>query len=274
MDKYQKILIVQNDFVAMKISSGVRHAPWAIELFGESSQGKTTFGDQLIDAVLASQGMPTSKEYRCAYNAGDKFMSNWTSDKLVMIFDDISNDKSNFVEKPPTRAIIDVINNQMYYAPKAELEAKGKCFVEPWIAVATTNEKNLDAGLYSNCPYSIQRRLVCITVKAKPEFQRVQDGIPCGVDSALVRKHYTDAEGNYNPPMFDDIWTVTIERAVKPAELAVVAGYRPIKYNGKEMVDVSMAECIQWAIDDFDTHRLNQESILEGMKLREVDLQI
>lgn len=274
MDKYQKILIVQNDFVAMKISSGVRAAPWAIELFGESSQGKTMFGDQLVDAVLASQGMPTSKEYRCAYNAGDKFMSNWTTDKLVMIFDDISNDKSNFVEKPPTRAIIDVINNQMYYAPKAELEAKGKCFVEPVIAVATTNRKTLDAGLYSNCPYSIQRRLVCITVKAKPEFQRIQDDIPCGVDSALVRKHYTDAEGNYNPPMFDDIWTVTIERAVKPVELTVVAGYKPITYKGKVMRDVSMAECIQWAIDDFDTHLLNQESILEGMKLREIDIQL
>lgn len=274
MDKYQKILIVQNDFVAMKISSGVRHAPWAIELFGESSQGKTTFGDQLIDAVLASQDLPTSKEYRCAYNAGDKFMSNWTSDKLVMIFDDISNDKSNFVEKPPTRAIIDVINNQMYYAPKAELEAKGKCFVEPWIAVATTNKKNLDAGLYSNCPYSIQRRLVCLTVKAKPEFQRIQDGIFCGVDSTLVRKHYTDADGNYNPPMFDDIWTVTIERAVKPAQLSTVAHYKPITYNGKRMVDISMAECIQWAIDDFQAHRLNQESILESMKLREREIQI
>ena len=157
MDKIQRVLSMQNDFVAMKIASGVRHSPWAIELFGESSQGKTTLGDQLLDAVLTSQGMPIAKEYRCAYNAGDKFMSNWTSDKLVMIFDDISNDKSTFVERPPTRAILDVINNQMFYAPKAELEAKGKCFVEPWIAMATTNKKDLDAGLYSNCPILMSR---------------------------------------------------------------------------------------------------------------------
>merc|ERR1712127_276250 len=139
---------------------------------------------------------------------------------------------------------------------------------------ATTNKKNLDAGLYSNCPYSIQRRLVCITVEAKPEFQRIQDGIFCGVDSTLVRNHYTDVDGNYNPPMVDDIWTVTIERAVKPAELSSVARYNPITYNGKLMVDISMAECIQWAIDDFQAHRLNQESILESMKLRERDIQL
>jgi len=274
MDKYQKILIVQNDFVAMKISSGVRHAPWAIELFGESSQGKTTFGDQLVDAVLASQNLPTGKEFRCAYNAGDKFMSNWTTDKLVMIFDDISNDKANFVERPPTRAIIDVINNQMYYAPKAELDAKGKCFMEPWIAVATTNRKNLDAGLYSNCPYSIQRRLVCITVKVKEEFQRVQDGMYCGVDSTKVREHYTDAEGNYDPPVFDDIWTVTIERAVQPAELSSVAQYKSITFRGKKMENISMGECIQWAIEDFKAHRLNQEAILESMKMRERKIEL
>jgi len=129
MDKFQKILVMQNDFVAMKVASGIRHAPWAIEIFGPSSQGKTTLADQLVDAVLTSQGMPTGKEYRCAYNAGDKFMSNWTSDKLVLIFDDISNSKSQFVERPPTQAVVDACNNQMYYAPKAELEAKSKCFV-------------------------------------------------------------------------------------------------------------------------------------------------
>jgi hypothetical protein len=251
----------------MKIASGVRHSPWAIELFGESSQGKTTLGDQLIDAVLTSQGMPIEKEFRCAYNPGDKFMSNWTSDKLVMIFDDMSNENAQFVEKPPTRAIIDVVNNQMFYAPKAELEAKGKCFVEPWIAMATTNKKDLDAGLYSNCPYSIQRRMTCITVKAKQEFQRIEDGISCGIDSTKVREHYT-VDGVYTPPIFDDIWTVTIERAVKPQRLSTVATYKPITWNNKEMIDVSMSEVIQWAIEDFDQHRKNQEALLESMRER------
>ncbi|AYN75571.1 replicative protein [Rudphi virus 5] len=267
MERYTRILSIQNDYVSMKVASGVRHAPWAIELFGASSQGKTTLGDQLVDAVLTSQGLPVSKEYRCAYNAGDKFMSNWTSDKLVMIFDDVSNDKSQFVEQPPTRAIIDVINNQMYYAPKAELHAKGKCFVEPWICMATTNKKNLDAGLYSNCPYSIQRRLTCLTVNAKPEFQRQEGKVCCGIDSKKVREHYT-TDGVYTPPMFDDIWTVTIENAIQPADLKTVADYQPIVWRGQKMINISMATCIQWAIESFNDHKLNQEALLEGMRLR------
>nr|UNY42089.1 MAG: polyprotein 1 [Picornavirales sp.] len=267
MDKFQKILTMQNNFITMKIASGVRHAPWAISLFGESSQGKTTLGDQLVDALLVSQALPVEKEFRCAFNASDKFMSSWTSDKLVMIFDDLSNDKPEFAERPPTRALIDVINNQMFYAPKAELEAKGKCFVEPWIVVATTNVKDLDARAYSKCPYSVQRRLISLTVKAKKQFQRIEDGMPCGIDSSKVREYYT-VDGEYKPPMFDDIWTVTVEKAVNPGDLSRSADYKPVVWRNKKLVDISMAECIQWAIEDFDVHKKNQEALLSGMRLR------
>lgn len=273
MDKFEKVLEMQNDYTTIKISSGIRHAPWAIEAFGESSQGKTTFIDQLLDAVMASQNMPIDKEFRCAYNPGDKFMSNWTTDKLVMIFDDISNAKSQFVEKPPTAALIDVINNQMYYAPKAELNAKGKCFVEPWIAVATTNTKSMDAGSYSNCPFSAQRRLTCITVRAKIEFQKVVDGICCGIDPKKVRDFYT-VDGEYRPPQFDDIWVLTIEQAVKPKNLRDVATYKPITWRGKLMVDISMETCVQWAIDDFAEHKKNQEAIMESYRARSRNIEL
>jgi hypothetical protein len=268
MDKFQKILAMQNNYVTMKVSSGMRHAPFGIELFGKSSQGKTSLGNQLLDALLASQGMPTGKEFRCAYNAGDKYISNWVTDMLVMIFDDIANDKSKFVERPPTRAILDVINNQMYYAPKAEIEAKGKCFVEPWIAMATTNKKDLDAGMYSNCPYSIQRRMVVITVTAKDEFLKDPKNKKGGIDSTKVRKFHTNDDGEYEPPPFDDIWTLSIEEAVEPEDLSMVAQYAPIEWRGRIMKDINMETCIQWAIEAFNDHRLNQENVLKRMKER------
>lgn len=273
MDKYQKIVQIQNDYITKKISSGLRHAPFGLEFFGDSSQGKSMCSDQIVDVLLASQGLSTDKRLRCAYNPGDKFISNWTSDKLVMVFDDVANETSNFVERPPTRAIIDVINNQMFYAPKAEIDAKGKCFVEPWIAVVTTNKKDLDAGTYSNCPYSIQRRTICITVKAKEEFQRMEDGIPCGVNSTKVRQYYTDENGVYHPPQFDDIWMLTVERAVKPQKLTTVAPYAPVSYNGEEMVDVPMATVINYLIEEFDAHRNDQQCIVEGMNERNVNLE-
>nr|APG77933.1 hypothetical protein 1 [Beihai picorna-like virus 22] len=267
-DKYERILKMQNDFVTMKIASGVRHAPFALEVFGESSLGKTTFLDQLLDALCVSAGLPVGKQYRAAYNAGDKYMSNWTTDKTTLIFDDIANEKSNFVERPPTRAVLDVINNQMYYANKAELEAKGKCFVEPWLVAASTNKKDMDAYLYSNCPYSIQRRFVVINIFVKEEFKRYVDGIDCGIDSNKVRKYYT-IDGEYKPPPFDDVWELTIETAVKPPTLTQTAHYKVVEWNGIKMERINMATMIQWACFHFKEHRANQAAILEGMRSRE-----
>lgn len=271
MDKFQHVLSMQNDFSALKIACGIRHAPWSIELFGESCQGKTTLCDQLLDAVLASQGMPLDKKYRCAYNPADKNMSSWTTDKIVLIFDDVSSDKSQFVERPPTRVILDSGNNQMAYAPKAELSGKGKCFIEPWITVATTNKKDLDAGIYSNCPYAIQRRFTVLTIRAKTMFQRMENGIPCGVDPGLVREYYT-TDGVYNPPAFDDIWTITIEVAVRPNKLQEVASYKPLNWKGEDLVDISMGKCIQWAIESFDAHVKNQRALLDSAKARSANI--
>lgn len=272
-DKILKLKLIKNDYISQKISSGTRKAPFAIELFGESSQGKTTFGDQLLDALLTSAGLPIDKEYRAALNPGDKFYSNWTSDKLVAILDDLSNEKNDFVEKAPTRAVIDFCNNQMFYAPKAELDAKGKCFVEPEIVLVTTNKKDLDAGVYSNCPYSVQRRMnLVMTVRCKEEFQRFVEvgGVKraVGVDSSKVAAYYTDESGVYTPPLIDDIWEIDVERAVRPDSLRDVAHYEPVEFNGRAMIRLSAIEAIQLAIEFYTEHRKNQEFIIESMGSR------
>lgn len=272
-DKLLKIKIISNDYTASKLAAGIRRAPFAIELFGDSSQGKTTFGDQLLDALLTSAGLPIDKEYRASINTSDKFISNWTSDKLVAIFDDLSNTKSNFVETSPTNYIIDFCNNQMAYANKADLDGKGKCFIEPELVLVTTNVKHLNAAIYSNCPFSIQRRMdLVMTVQCKPEFQRVvvdKEGyeIPCGVDSAKVRERYT-INGVYTPPAIDDIWSITVERAVAPASLTVTAEYAPVSWRGELMVEVSATKAIQCAIEMYNMHRTNQASLIDGMRNR------
>lgn len=264
-DKYLKLLTIKNDYITKRISSGIRKAPFAIELFGASNQGKSTFGDQLVDALLLSTGAQLGKEYRASYNPNDEFMSNWTTDKTVLLFDDLANEKSTFVQKPPTRAIIDVCNNEPFYANKAELDAKGKVFVEPLIAVVTTNVKDLDSYCYSNCPYSVQRRMnMVISVEAKKEFQIIIDGSAQGVDSTKIRKKYT-INGIYTPPVFDDIWELTVERAMQPKQLDEVAGYGVVHWRGVTLKKVPMRLVMQYAIEMFAEHQSNQESLIESM---------
>lgn len=272
-DKFMKLLSIRNDYITQKISSGVRKAPFAIELFGESSQGKTTVGDQIVDALLSSAKLPLDKKYRASYNPSDKFMSTWTTDKLVMTVDDMSNDKSDFVERPPTRTIIDLCNNQPYYANMAELEKKGSVFVEPEIVIVSTNIRDLDARTYSNCPYSIQRRMhVVITVKAKREFQKVSsDGKTCGIDSKKVRAHYKETGIE---PTFDDIWELTLSKAVKPQKLHHVAFYEVINWRNKNLQNISFQEALHYLIEQFHEHREDQDFIVNRMASRQTEIHL
>ena len=267
LDKVNKLLKIKNDYITLKISSGVRKAPFVIELYGESSQGKTTFGDQIVDALLCSAGLPLGKEYRASYNPSDKYMSNWSTNKLVLVMDDVANDKANFVERPPTRVIIDVCNNQPFYANMADLESKGKVFVEPAIAVVNTNVKHLDAYTYSNCPYSIQRRMhVVITVKAKPEFQYMIDGKTQGIDPAKIRAFYAKQGAQ---PTFDDIWLLTVEKARQPKDMDNIATYVPLEWNGTVLKDVDFSTVVQYLIERFREHRFDQDCILDRMRSRQ-----
>lgn len=260
-DKYNKLLQIKSDYVLSRLAGGTRRAPWTIELFGDSSQGKTSVGDTLIDGLLMSAGLSTEKIRRAVLNASSKFMDTWRTDTLVAILDDMCNEKSSFVEKPPTRWVIDLCNNQTFYAPKAEIPAKGKVFVEPEIVLVNTNKKDLDAYTYSNCPYSIQRRAhIVATVKAKPMFQTVYAGVECGLSSEKVKEYYE----THDKPIVEDLWDINVEVAVKPNKLDQAAVYSPFIYKGKVMTGIGMNEFLEMNIDLFHKHRARQFEIVEN----------
>lgn len=274
-DKVSKLLLIKNDYVTMRISCGVREAPYLIELFGESSQGKTTFGEMLADALLVSQGLPVDREYRAIINPAEAFMSTVTSQTVMFTIDDMSSVRSNFVSQAPTQMLIDLGNNQTFCVPKAEAPDKGKVFFLGKLGVVTTNKKDLDAHAYSNCPYAIQRRLnVVITVVAKEKFQRrSEDGTTCGLDSDKVREAYT-VDGNYQPPELDDLWELTIERAVKPPTLTSVAKYEVVSWKGKKLEKVDSKTVIQYCIENFASHRESQLKLMNSQSTRAHTLEV
>lgn len=266
-DKFMKVLKVKNDYITHRLSCGLRKAPFALEFVGNSNQGKSSVSEQMITALLTSGGLPTGKEYQASYNGSDKYFSTWSTDKLVLLIDDMANEKSQFVERPPTRVIIDVCNNAPFYANMADIDSKGKVFVEPNLVVVTTNVKDLDARIYSNCPYSIQRRMhMVISVNAKAMFQKVDsDGKPQGLDSQKVRRYY---EEKGIDPTFDDLWDLTVEQAVQPKTLTEAAGYAPMTFRGKLMKDVSFSEVLQMSIEMYQEHLKDQEDMIERMEKR------
>jgi hypothetical protein len=266
-DKFLNLMKIKDDFNQSKLASGVRRAPFTLELFGESNQCKTICGDQLIDALLTSAGMSTDKDRQCTLNASDKFMSNYKTHNLVLKLDDLANDKPEFVSTAPTRWVIDIANNSPYYANMADLDAKGRVFVEPKILMATTNVKHLDANVYSRCPFSVQRRMdFVITVKLKKEWTAFDEhGNSLGLDKEKVKQRNADLGG---PPLFDDFWLLTVERAIPPKNMEHLATYKPYVYNNVELTDVGIADVLNFLIDRFGDHLENQESIIRSMDAR------
>lgn len=267
MSKIERLALIANDFVTLKISCGVREAPFAIELFGDSAQGKTNLGDTIVSALLAEMDYPQGPEYRAIINPDEKYQSTWYTNKLVAVFDDVANTKAQFTEGSPLKLLIDFCNNQTAVATKADIQDKGKCFIEPKIVLATTNKKTLDAGTYSNCPYSIQRRMdVVITVRAKTEFQRLDSiGTPCGIDPQKVIESQM-VDGVHVKPPIDDIWELTLEKAVKPANLTHVASYEVIVHNGKKLENVSARDAIAYLMETFRKHVKSQETVVAHMR--------
>jgi hypothetical protein len=269
-----QLLKIKNAYVALKLTGGVRHAPFGIELFGPSAQGKTTCGEQLILALLTAAGLPTGPEYQATVNAADKFMSSWTTDKIVAKVDDLGNEKADFVEQAPTRMIIDMMNNERFCVLKANADEKGKCFFEAWLVVVTTNNKTLDAYVCSNCPYSVQRRMpYVLTVVAKEEYQNYLNHTATGIDSAAVWAEYpTDDEGNTICPPIDDIWEITVERAVSPGDhnLMHLATYDVLEYRGQKLERVPMSTVVNFLVEEFLKHKKMQEQLVERSRNRHV----
>lgn len=270
--KFANILSIINDHAISKMAAGYRRAPFAIEFFGPSSQGKTFCAEQITAALFASAGIDNSKGKKFMFDSSKKHWDGARSDINHFIINDHGNVRSDFVEVSPCDAIQKICDNAPCVAPMADLARKEKTWLEPELVTVTTNVKDLDARLYSNCPYSIQRRMhVVIDVFAKKEFQKTKDGICLGLDSNKVLEKYT-VDGKYEPPPFDDVWELTLSVAVPPPNLKTGASYKIIEWRGNVMERVDMCTAVNYCIEMFHKHRKEQFDLVNLQDARSSDI--
>ena len=270
--KFSNILSIINDHAISKMAAGYRRAPFAIEFFGPSSQGKTFCAEQITAALFASAGIDNSKGKKFMFDSSKKHWDGARSDINHFIINDHGNVRSDFVEVSPCDAIQKICDNAPCVAPMADLARKEKTWLEPELVTVTTNVKDLDARLYSNCPYSIQRRMhVVIDVFAKKEFQKIKDGVYLGLDSNKVLEKYT-VDGKYEPPPFDDVWELTLSVAVPPASLRAGASYKVIEWKNQVLERVDMCVAINYCIEMFHKHRKEQFDLVSLQDARSSDI--
>jgi len=202
--KWEALSKIYTEFTAIRISGGLRKAPLAVKIYGNSGVGKSTFADITLATVLKAMGVPCSADYICTINESDQYMSNYRSYITGVKIDDLGNTKKEFWEVAPSESIIKIVNNIREYAVMADLANKGKISIEPSCLTITTNVEELHAGLSSYNSMSVLRRChVHVELKVRPEF--LTNNL---LDSAKVIAKF----GSMN--QLNDIWLITLKEPI------------------------------------------------------------
>lgn len=159
-------------YQAKRIDGSMRFAPFTIYLWGESGVGKSTVAQVLMADCLSASGANPDPKGVAIIKESDKFDSTLKGDTVGIFFDDMGNTKADFLDKAPTERVIDINNNMITYANKADLHEKGKVEIRPRVFVITSNAPLANHGrLGSIKPFSIVRRAdIHIEVRVKDKF--------------------------------------------------------------------------------------------------------
>jgi hypothetical protein len=258
LDRLDRLRDWRNEFIQVRTRGGLRKAPFAISLFGNTSVGKSTLCQLTIEAVGMYNGFDISPERVATWGDNDKYASNIRSSTNVIIFDDFANTVSTFMDFSPCYRLIQTINNALFLAPMAEAFMKGKVALHPWLVMVTTNVESLMAHSYSEKPESILRRLYHVSVDVKPEFQT--DG---KLDSEKVRERF----GLRKDP---DIWLIGVRTCLVGAPQhpgSPLNKYElvPLIYKDKVMKDIGVSEYLEWVQVASKRHYEFQAEIVETM---------
>lgn len=146
-------------YSAKRIDGTLRYAPFTMYVWGKTGVGKSTVGQLLMSDCLSISGANPDPKNTAIIKESDKFDSTIKGDTQGIYFDDMGNTKVEFLDKSPTERMIDINNNMITYANKADLHEKGKIEIRPCVFVITSNAPLADhARRGSIHPGSIVRR--------------------------------------------------------------------------------------------------------------------
>jgi len=269
-DKYNVLISIRDSLAIKDRNCTMRFCPIGFSLYGRTGVGKTTLGKLTMITSLSSMGFSTDDKFQITLDMHDKYHSTLTNDIEGIFFDDLANTKATFSQngQVPSNTIIKFFNNVPGQAVKADVEDKGKVFISLKCGIVTTNRKDLDAPIYSNCPESILRRLYHVTVKVKPEYCKVINGNV----TALLDPLHPELRDQPNIGSVD-VWMLDIE----VVESFATGGFSFSTYNHK-MKDGSILICRDLSLFQYLTvvselsiaHKLSQEKLLSGSRVSTV----
>jgi hypothetical protein len=165
-----------------KFAQEERQVPFATLVSGDSSVGKSKFKEFLFYLFGKTFDKSVESQYKYTRCPSDDFWSGFDSGVWCLVMDDIALLNPNkAVNDPSTDALLAIVNSVPLTPPMASVEEKGTCPLRIEFVIATTNQKDLNARVYYNCPLAILRRFkLVIVLTVKPEY--AQTGNPSMLD--------------------------------------------------------------------------------------------
>jgi hypothetical protein len=174
-NKYSDLVALEERLIAKRKNTGLRFQPMGWLLTGPSGVGKSTLSQLTMKTSLNSMGYSSAREGIITYSMEDAYDSSYSNDVEGIYIDDVGNVKSTFATKAITDLVIRMFNNMSAQAVKAELNEKGRVFINFKCGVLTSNHEHGDFGSYTNCLSSTLRRFYSVRTHIKPQY-RVQEG--------------------------------------------------------------------------------------------------
>jgi len=270
--------VIKSKFHARERTGGMREAPFGFCVVGKSNIGKSSVMASLIDYSLKATAAIKDPERTtfevnprmiCAQNGNDKYDSDYYSNTLAVVFDDLANERPEVAKQSPVDCIIRYMNNMESTALKADINEKGVIVKEPWLVAASTNIKNLHADSYSGEPISILRRFnIHIEPIVAPDY-RNDDGIFLnGVKLAKANQAVPNAW------RFNAYSYVYNDKIYKQSSTQETFGYTtiPFKFIGgpddKEYLSTNMdMEQLEWLMYSLiEKHYVAQNNVIRSNK--------
>jgi hypothetical protein len=234
-DRMDRLRDNQTEFTQLRTRGGLRIAPFAVCLFGQSGCGKSSLTNLTVSAGLKFNDLSADEDRIATWADNDKYASSVRSHINAIIFDDFANTKEEFMDFSPAYRLIQVINNIKYLAPMADVFLKGKVSLNPYFCIVSTNIEHLNAAKYSNEPESVLRRMYHVKVEPKPE---------CCERGILSKKKIEALYGTISDP---DAWYLTVRSYTAMNKRHVdLAAMTPVVFEGKKLERISVKEYLKW----------------------------
>lgn len=238
-------------YAAKRIDGSMRQAPFTVYIWGESGVGKSTVAQVIMADCLRAAGADPDPKFTAIIKESDKYDSTLKGDTSGIFLDDMGNTKADFMEKSPTERLIDINNNMITYANKADLHEKGKVEVRPKVLVVTSNAPLVQHGrLGSIKPFSIVRRGdVHVRVTVKPEFS-TEDG---RLDSYKAMASFPESS------LVTDVWALHV---YLPDENNKSLMLKPA-FGGTETSPISINDTLEYLTNRCERHFDIQRKIVD-----------